>query len=91
MRSVTVFGSWVVTLGFFFGVFLFGKYLQHRERQEKITKKLNDALRRDFVQSAMQGRSVFYGAGYTVDPTVSTLGTRYGEPITYERRQAGTR
>ena len=43
---MNIFGSWVVTLAFFFVLFLAGKYLQIRERERRLTKKAEDAIRR---------------------------------------------
>ena len=57
--SISVFGSWVVTLAFFFVIFLVGKYLQNRERSQKLTKKVEDALRREVRADGAQ-----YGTRY---------------------------
>jgi hypothetical protein len=77
--SLSVFGSWVITLAFFFVLFLVGKLFQYRERQEKITKKSNEAIRAD-LRSDLD----FYGKRWDS----STLGTIYGRPTQYERRQS---
>ena len=67
---MSVFGSWVVTLGFLFVVFLAGKVLQYKEKRDRITKRAQEAITREnFV-------------------TVPNLGTLYGGPTQYERRQA---
>jgi hypothetical protein len=42
---MSIFASWIVTLGFFFVLFLVGKLLQYKERREKITKRATDAIR----------------------------------------------
>jgi hypothetical protein len=37
-------------LAFFFVVFLIGKYLQFKERQDKLTRKVEEALDRDMIR-----------------------------------------
>jgi hypothetical protein len=43
---MSIFGSWVITLAFFFMLFLAGKYLQTHERGRRLTKRAEDAIRR---------------------------------------------
>jgi hypothetical protein len=76
--SVSILGSWIITLAFFFALFLIGKLIQYRERQERITKKATDAIRRGNTDID------FYAKRWES----STLGTIYGRPTQYERRQS---
>jgi hypothetical protein len=77
---MSMFGAWVATLAFFFVVFLIGKYLQIKERQDRLTRRASEAIRNDMVQSAMAG------AGAAGSWESSTFGTRYGRLTQYERQ-----
>ena len=74
---MSIFGSWIATLVFFFVVFLVGILLQYKEKRERLTKRAQEALRREFATGTAVGAS---GA--------STYGTVYGSPTQYERRRA---
>jgi hypothetical protein len=64
--------SWVVTLAFLFCFFLIGKYLQRRERSERMIKRAEQAMRAE--AHPPQVNSLAYG-------------TIYGGPTQFERRK----
>ena len=68
---MSIFGSWIVTLAFFFVVFLIGKYLQSREKTNRLTNKVEDALRKEVHPTSLE----------------PALGTIFGGPTQYERRR----
>ena len=74
---MSIFGSWVVTLAFFFVLFLVGKYLQTRERSNKLTRKAEAALRAEMRPQSWEPGSMY--------------GTIFGSPTQYERRRTGSR
>jgi hypothetical protein len=79
---MSILGSWVVTLAFFFVVFLVGKYLQYREKQERITSRANDAIRRQFTEEVIRR---------TAEGRAPILGTLYGDTTAYEKLRTGPR
>ncbi len=80
---MSIFASWVATLAFFGAVFGFGRFLQIRERQNKVNKKVTEAI----YQSLSHGAAA--GAGTATSWEASTaFGTRYGKPTEYEGRTA---
>jgi hypothetical protein len=80
---MSIFASWLVTVGFLFGVFLVGKYLQNKERSERMTDKATQAIRKDMMHDAV------VAAAGRASWESTTLGTRYGRPTEYERRSKG--
>jgi hypothetical protein len=71
---MSILGSWIVTIAFFFVVFLVGKLLQVKERRERLMSRATESLRR--LEHAPEEPSVY--------------GTRFGGPTQYERRSRTT-
>ncbi len=64
--------SWIATLAFLFCLFLVGKYLQRRERSERMITRAEHAIRNE--SHPPQVNSLMYG-------------TLYGGPTQFERRK----
>jgi hypothetical protein len=75
---MSIFASWVATLGFFFVAFLIGKFLQYREKSERLTRKMEDVLRQEVHPHPM---------ATVVVPSQESLilGTIFGGPTRYEK------
>ena len=80
--SVSIFGAWAITLGFFCAVFVVGLYIQHREKQDRINRKVSDAIHQDLVREAMLKAM---GASKAATENPSIFGTLYGRATDYER------
>lgn len=70
---MSIFQSWLATSGFFFAVFLVGKYLQHQEREKRKVRKEKMQANVDAIRSQ------------SWDAT--TFGTIHGKPTQYEQEQ----
>jgi hypothetical protein len=80
---MSIFTSWIITVGVFAGVFGVGKFLQYRERQQRLTRRMTAAIREDMARGAAAGAGIASPVSYW---ETSTFGTRYGEVTNYERQ-----
>jgi fatty acid desaturase len=71
---MSIIGSWIATLAFLFVLFLVGLYLQHKEKQDKLTRRASEAIRHEMTAAA---------ASVGAPPVFGTL---YGNLTQHERR-----